>query len=164
MSVFRDFPKKERACGTFGKERYEHCNELATSKEVKDVKPRVLIVDDDAAITQQLFWTLCDEYDVMTANDLASAVRRVTIYEPAVSILDLHLPPVTDSPEVGLRILGYLKDRLPHSKVLVISSAADEEMRVACFANGADEFLDKPFEIDRLLAIVRRIAPERAYA
>ncbi|HVG18232.1 MAG TPA: response regulator [Blastocatellia bacterium] len=128
------------------------------------MKPRVLIVDDDAAITQQLFWTLCDEYDVMTANDLASAVRRVTIYEPAVSILDLHLPPVPDSPEVGLRILGYLKDRLPHSKVLVISSAADEQMRVACFANGADEFLDKPFEIDRLLAVVRRIAPERAYA
>jgi DNA-binding response OmpR family regulator len=123
-----------------------------------------LIVDDDAAITQQLFWTLCDEYDVMTANDLATAVRRATIYEPAVSILDLHLPPVLDSPEVGLRILGYLKDRLPHSKVLVISSAADEEMRVACFANGADEFLDKPFEIDQLLAVVRRIAPDNAYS
>lgn len=128
------------------------------------MKPRILIVDDDAAITQQLFWTLCDEYDVMTANDLATAVRRATIYEPAVSILDLHLPPVLDSPEVGLRILGYLKDRLPHSKVLVISSAADEQMRVACFANGADEFLDKPFEIDQLLAVVRRIAPDNAYS
>ncbi|MDT4896674.1 MAG: two-component system, NtrC family, response regulator [Acidobacteriota bacterium] len=128
------------------------------------MKPRVLIVDDDAAITQQLFWTLCDEYEVMTANDLASAVRRATIYEPAVSILDLHLPPVTSSPEVGLRILGYLKDRLPHSKVLVISSAADEEMRVACFANGADEFLDKPFEIEQLLAVMRRIAPEHVYS
>jgi DNA-binding response OmpR family regulator len=128
------------------------------------MKPRILIVDDDAAITQQLFWTLCDEYDVMMANDLASAVRRATIYEPEVSILDLHLPPVLDSPEVGMRILGYLKDRLPHSKVLVISSAADEKMRVACFANGADEFLDKPFEIDQLLAVVRRIAPERAFS
>ncbi|HUQ32616.1 MAG TPA: response regulator [Pyrinomonadaceae bacterium] len=128
------------------------------------MKPRILIVDDDAAITQQLFWTLCDEYDVMTANDLATAVRRATIYEPAVSILDLHLPPVLDSPEVGLRILGYLKDRLPHSKVLVISSAADEQMRVACFANGADEFLNKPFEIDQLLAVVRRIAPDNAYS
>ena len=127
------------------------------------MKPRVLIVDDDAAITQQLFWTLCEEYDVMTANDLASAVRRATIYEPAVSILDLHLPPAPDSPEVGLRILGYLKDRLPHSKVLVVSSAADGEMREACFANGADEFLDKPFEIENLLAAVRRIAPEHAF-
>jgi DNA-binding response OmpR family regulator len=144
--------------------RYELCNQFATGKEDIKVKPRVLIVDDDAAITQQLFWTLCDEYEVMTANDLASAVRRATIYEPAISILDLHLPPVTGSPEVGLRILGYLKDRLPHSKVLVISSAADEEMRVACFANGADEFLDKPFEIEKLLSVMRRIAPEHVYS
>ncbi len=128
------------------------------------MKPRVLIVDDDSAITQQLFWTLCEEYEVMTAHDLASAIRRATIYEPAVSILDLHLPPVTGSPEVGLRILGYLKDRLPHSKVLVISSAADEEMRVACFANGADEFLDKPFEIEQLLTVIRRMTPEPVYS
>jgi DNA-binding NtrC family response regulator len=124
------------------------------------MKPRVLIVDDDVAVTQQLFWTLCDEYEVMTANDLQSAVRRATIYEPSVSIVDLHLPPVVDSPEVGLRILGYLKDRLPHSKVLIISSSADVGMQEACFANGADEFLDKPFEIEQLLAAMRRISPE----
>ena len=127
------------------------------------MKPRVLIVDDDKAVTQQLFWTLCDEYEVMTANDLQSAVRRATIYEPAVSIVDLHLPPVVDSPEVGLRILGYLKDRLPHSKVLIISSAIDARMQEACFANGADEVLDKPFEIEQLLAAMRRIAPERTF-
>ncbi|MDT4953443.1 MAG: two-component system, NtrC family, response regulator [Acidobacteriota bacterium] len=127
------------------------------------MKPRVLIVDDDAAVTQQLFWTLCDEYEVMTANDLQSAVRRATIYEPSISIVDLHLPPVVDSPEVGLRILGYLKDRLPYSKVMIISSAADVAVQEACFANGADEFLDKPFDIERLLAAMRRIAPERMF-
>jgi DNA-binding NtrC family response regulator len=127
------------------------------------MKPRVLIVDDDAAVTQQLFWTLCDEYEVMTAHDLQTAVRRATIYEPSVSIIDLHLPPVIDSPEVGLRILGYLKDRLPHSKVLIISSTADVLMQEACFANGADEFLDKPFEIEQLLAAMRRITPERSF-
>lgn len=127
------------------------------------MKPRVLIVDDDAAVTQQLFWTLCEEYEVMTANDLQSAVRRATIYEPSISIIDLHLPPVVDSPEVGLRILGYLKDRLPHSKVMIISSAADRAMQEACFANGADEFLGKPFDIEKLLAAMRRIAPERTF-
>jgi DNA-binding response OmpR family regulator len=127
------------------------------------MKPRVLIVDDDTAVTQQLFWTLCDEYEVMTANDLQSAVRRATIYEPSISIIDLHLPPVVDSPEVGLRILGYLKDRLPLSKVMIISSAADRAMQEACFANGADEFLGKPFDIEKLLAAMRRIAPERMF-
>ena len=47
------------------------------------MKPRILIVDDDEAITQQLFWTLSDDYDVVTANDMQTAVRRATIYEPA---------------------------------------------------------------------------------
>jgi DNA-binding response OmpR family regulator len=124
------------------------------------MKPRILIVDDDAAITQQLFWTLCADYEVLMANDLQSALRRATIYEPAVSILDLHLPPVLDSPEVGMRILEYIKERFPQSKVLVISSAATDEMQKACLESGADGFLDKPFEIEQLLATVRRYAPE----
>lgn len=123
------------------------------------MKPRILIVDDDEAITQQLFWTLSDDYDVVTANDMQSAVRRARIYEPAVSILDLHLPPEVDSPEVGLRILEYLKLILPESKVLVITSANGIETRNACYAIGADEFLDKPFDTEKLLTTMRRIAP-----
>lgn len=123
------------------------------------MKPRILIVDDDEAITQQLFWTLSDDYDVVTANDMRSAVRRARINEPAVSILDLHLPPEVESPEVGLRILEYLKLLLPASKVLVITSANGIETRNACYAIGADEFLDKPFDTEKLLATMRRIAP-----
>ena len=125
------------------------------------MKPRVLIVDDDKAITQQLFWTLCDDYEVMTAHDLQSAVRRVTIYEPAISILDLHLPPVPQTPEVGLRILEYIKGRYPQSKVLVLSSAATGETERACHRGGADEVLRKPFDIEGLLATMRRIIGQR---
>ncbi|HKS26772.1 MAG TPA: response regulator [Pyrinomonadaceae bacterium] len=124
------------------------------------MKPRLLIVDDDAAITQQLFWTLCDDYDVMIANDLATAIRRTTIYEPAVSILDLHLPPVLDTPEVGLRILEYIKGRCPNSRILVVSSAADD-VEKTCLDSGADAVLPKPFDVEQLLAALRRYAPER---
>jgi len=125
------------------------------------MKPRILIVDDDDAITQQLFWTLCDDYDVMTAHDLPTAIRRATIYEPAVSIVDLHLPPTVESPEVGLRILKYIKAHVHHAKVLIISSADNIETQKACYAAGADEFLDKPFETEQLRAAMRRIAPRQ---
>ncbi|HSS20742.1 MAG TPA: response regulator [Pyrinomonadaceae bacterium] len=123
------------------------------------MKPRILIVDDDEGITQQLFWTLSDDYEVMTANDLQSAIRRATIYQPDVSILDLHLPPEVESAEVGLRILEYLKTHLPDSKVLVITSAAGMSTRKACSAGGADEFLAKPFDTEQLLTTMRRMAP-----
>lgn len=125
------------------------------------MKPRVLIVDDDKAVAQQLFWTLCEDYEVMTAHDLQSAVRRATIYEPAISILDLHLPPVLDTPEVGLRILEYIKDRYSNSKVLILSSAATGETARACLMSGADEILEKPFETEHLLAAIRRIMATR---
>lgn len=124
------------------------------------MKPRVLIVDDDRAITQQLFWTLCDEYEVVTANDLQSALRRATTYEPEVSILDLHMPPMVDSPEIGIQILEFIKNRFPRAKVLIISSDATAETQRACFDGGADGFLDKPFEVEQLLSTVRRYAPE----
>ena len=122
------------------------------------MKPRVLIVDDDEAITQQLFWTLSEDYDVVTANDMQTAIRRATVYSPSVSILDLNFPP-DDSPVVGLRILEYLKSHIPKSKVLVVTAADGAEVRRTCYAVGADEFLDKPFDVELLLRTMRRLAP-----
>jgi DNA-binding response OmpR family regulator len=126
------------------------------------VKPRILIVDDEEAITRQLFWSLCDDYDVLTANDLPTAVRRATAYEPELSILDLHLPPNADAPDIGLRILEYIKKNVPASKVLVITSANDVEAEKACYAGGADAFLPKPFDTEQLLAAMRRMTPRNA--
>jgi DNA-binding response OmpR family regulator len=125
------------------------------------MKPRILIVDDDDAITQQLFWTLADDYEVMTANDMPTAIRRATIYEPAVSVIDLHLPPTVETPEVGLLILEFIKAHVKNGKVLIVSSADGIETQKACYAAGADEFLDKPFETEALLATLRRLAPRQ---
>ena len=119
------------------------------------MKPKLLIIDDDTAIRQQLFWTLCDEYEVVTASDLGSALRHATNFDPAVSILDLHLPPVLDSPEVGLRILDYIKEHCPASKVYVVSSEEGIETKKACFRQGADGFLSKPLDVEQLLTTVR---------
>lgn len=125
------------------------------------MKPRVLIIDDDQVITQQLFWTLAADYEVMTANDLQSAVRRATIYSPDVSILDLRFPPGQDSLDVGLRILEYIKAHVPQSKVLIITAADGSEVKESCHARGADGFLTKPFDTEQLLSIMRRLAPLR---
>lgn len=125
------------------------------------MKPRILIVDRDEAITQQLFWTLSGDYEVVTANDLRTAVRRATIYEPDVAILDLHFPPNVDFPDVGLRILEYIKAHVPQSRVLVMSSASSIETQKDCFARGVDQFLAKPFDTEELLATLRRLVPSR---
>jgi DNA-binding response OmpR family regulator len=128
-------------------------------RRLLQMKPRVLIVNDDEAITQQLFWTLCEEYDVVTANDLQTAVRRATVYVPDVALLDLQLEHATESPEMALRIIEYIKAHVPESKVLVMTSGTDPDVKHACATRGADEVLDKPFDTEVLLATMRRIAP-----
>jgi len=119
------------------------------------LKPKLLIVDDDTAIRQQLFWTLCDEYDVLMAGDMPSAMRHATNFEPAISLLDLHMPPALDSPVVGLRLLDYLKEQCPTSKVFIVSSEESVETKKACFERGADGFLSKPLDVEQLLTTVR---------
>jgi DNA-binding NtrC family response regulator len=125
------------------------------------MKPRILVVDDDAAITQQLYWTLCDEYDVVTANDIQTAIRRATFYKPDLSILDLQMPPEDDSPAMGMQLLDFIKGNLPGSKVLIMSSNDESEVQNACYAAGADEFFDKPFEVEDMLASICRLTPVR---
>lgn len=123
------------------------------------MKPRILIVDDDSQITQQLYWTLCDEYDVVTANDLQTAIRRATFYKPDISILDLQMPPDKNSPASGLRLLEYIKGHLSHSRVLIMSSNTAPDVRSACFAAGADGFFAKPFELEDMLASICKLTP-----
>ena len=125
-------------------------------KRGSEVKTKVLIVDDDAAVRQQLYWMLCDDYEVVTAHDLQSAMRGATIYEPQIAILDLHLPPAADTTEIGLHILEYLKEHRPAATVVVVSSDAGAEARKACARRGADAFLSKPFDLEALLSTMRR--------
>ena len=123
------------------------------------MKPRIMVVDDDEAITQQLYWTLADEYDVITANDVKTAIRRVTLYKPDISILDLQMPPAENAPTSGLQLLEFIKGHLPNSRVLIMSSNDESEVQRACYEAGADWFFDKPFEIQDMLASICRLSP-----
>ena len=122
------------------------------------MRPRILIVDDDEAITQQLYWTLTDEYDVVTANDMSTAIRRATFYKPDISILDLQMPPDKDT-SAGMRLLEFLKDHLSHSKVLIMSSNSTADVQKSCLDAGADGFFAKPFAIEDMLASICRLMP-----
>ena len=147
--------EKDKLIGVF-----EKTGETAVGPPLRaaGARPKILIVDDDAAITQQLYWTLCDEFEVLTANDLSTALRRATIYEPDILILDLHLPPTPDALDTGLRILDFVKVRRPAPKIFVVSASAGIGVEKACYQHGADAFIGKPIDIERLLAAVRRAA------
>lgn len=126
------------------------------------MKPRILIYDKDQAITRQLFWTLCDNYDVVTANDLQTAVRRAAAHEPVLAVLDLNTPSSPDSDDTGVRILLYVKDHFPRSRILGMTAEAFPETKRKYNKLGVDELLEKPFDTEQLLDFMRRLAPLRS--
>jgi DNA-binding response OmpR family regulator len=71
----------------------------------------------------------------------------------------LELPPEKNSPSIGLRLLEFLKGHLPHSRVLIMTSHNTPDIRTKCAEAGADDFFDKPFEIEELLASICRLTP-----
>lgn len=123
------------------------------------MKPKILVFDSDHAITQQLFWTLCDDYDVVTANDLHTALRRASTYEPTVAVLDLSSSVVAGSADAGLRVLEYVKDHLPKSRVLGMTSEMLPATKKKYLRLGVDEVLDKPFDTVQFLDFLHRLAP-----
>ena len=57
------------------------------------MKTPLLIVDDDQEIRTQMKWALSTDYEVILAEDRASAVEKFKSTAPAVTLLDLGLPP-----------------------------------------------------------------------
>jgi len=112
---------------------------------------RVLVVEDDAGIARLTKMVLQDEgFEVVTATDGAEALLAVEVVEPDVVVLDLQLP-VMD----GRSFFRALRASGRCTPVLIVSAAGSQRARVEL---GAEDALDKPFDIDLLAERVRALA------
>jgi two-component system response regulator MprA len=115
-------------------------------------QPRVLVVDDDAAISASLRRALLYEgYAVTVASDGHSGLQRAQSDAPDLVILDVMLPGI-DGVEVCRRIRA--DDDVP---VLMLTARDATADRVAGLDSGADDYLVKPFAYEELLARVRAL-------
>jgi two-component system NtrC family response regulator len=119
-------------------------------------KSRLLLVEDDEDIRTQMKWALAADYDVVTAGNSAEAVAAFTSQRPAVSLLDLGLPPRPNDPEEGLSLLSELLARDPLAKVIVVSGQGDKRNALRAIGAGAYDFLCKPIDVDELKLLIQR--------
>ena len=120
------------------------------------MKPRVLIVDDDEAIRTQTKWALNRDYDVCLAEDRRGALDVFAATPPAVTLLDLGLPPRPNGSDEGMAILSDILAIDNTAKIIVISGQSEKRNAIEAVGAGAYDFLCKPVEMDELKLVLRR--------
>jgi two-component system nitrogen regulation response regulator NtrX len=114
----------------------------------------ILIVDDERDIRELVAGVLSDEgYECRTAGDSTSALEAIDQRRPSLVLLDVWLH---GSPMDGLEVLDAIKAREPELPVIIFSGHGNIDTAVSAISRGAVDFIEKPFEAERLLHLVGR--------
>lgn len=114
----------------------------------------ILIVDDEQDIRELVAGVLEDEgYGTRAAADSDSALDALSARRPSLVLLDVWLK---GSRLDGLELLDEIKRRDASIPVLLISGHGNIDTAVAAIRRGAIDFIEKPFEAERLLLMVAR--------
>ena len=114
----------------------------------------ILVVDDEADIRELVSGVLEDEgYAVRTAADSTAALEAIEDRRPSLVLLDVWLQ---GSKLDGLQLLEQVKRRDPTLPVIMISGHGNLDTAVAAIREGAVDFIEKPFQADKLLHLIGR--------
>ncbi len=117
------------------------------------LSPRILVADDDQALTRTLSWILKENgYEVVTVTSGEQLIDRLAADPYDLLLLDIMMPGAD-----GLQLLERVKSdhRVRDVPVLMISSMPPEEATVRALGLGAADFISKPFRVRELLARVK---------
>jgi DNA-binding NtrC family response regulator len=127
-------------------------------------RPRLLIVDDDALITDTLSFALGAEFEVLVCESRAHAVEllRQLPEAPELALVDLGLPPTPHVPDQGFQLIADLLAHSPGMRIFVLSGQNDAAHARHARALGAAEFIAKPCDPAVLKKILARALAVRA--
>jgi DNA-binding NtrC family response regulator len=112
----------------------------------------ILIVDDDLASSRTLQLHFRSQgHEVLVAHDAQEGLARADHGAPDVVVLDIRMPGRS-----GLQILPDLKKTRPDTRVIMITAFHDMESTIQAMQFGADDYIQKPIDIDELDAAVAK--------
>ncbi|WNM25392.1 response regulator transcription factor [Demequina capsici] len=121
----------------------------------------VLVLDDHEVVRRGI----CDILDradgitvVAEASSVAQATRRADAVRPQVILSDLRLPDGT-----GLDVIHHVREKLPDTRVVVLTSYDDDDAKAAARSAGADVFLAKTASSAEVLQAVKDAATGREH-
>ncbi|MBQ2435416.1 MAG: response regulator, partial [Bacteroidaceae bacterium] len=118
----------------------------------------VLVVEDNADIAQYIATLLQQRYEVRTAANGYEALLAAEEQHPDLIITDLMMPEM-DGYELCNRV--HNSELLCHIPIVMVSARGEDEDRIRALENGADAYLQKPFNAEDLMVHVERLIAQR---
>jgi two-component system cell cycle response regulator len=113
--------------------------------------PEVVVVEDDPSVAKLVALSLKHEgYSVRWADSLTVARKLIDASDWDILLLDRRLPDGD-----GVNFCYDIREKNPHSYIILLTGDATQESKLAGFDCGADDYVTKPFQIEELLARVR---------
>lgn len=119
---------------------------------------RVVVVDDDEQMLKFLQEELSSMYHVQTFNNGTQALEYVVQEQPDLVVTDVKMPEMD-----GFTLLKRIKSntKTSHVPVILLTSEVEHQARMTGFEQGADAYVDKPFDMDELEARISALIANR---
>lgn len=119
---------------------------------MEEQRRKILIVDDEPSIRNSLRLLLELRFEVTTAEDGEAALGIAERENPDLVLLDVTLPKID-----GMEVMRRLKERSRAMPVVMLTGGSGVRAAVKAIKGGADEFLDKPFDVAELQRVIEAL-------
>lgn len=116
-----------------------------------EVRPNILIIDDDNSLLESYTVLLEDEFEVHTAETGTAGLSLLKQEDIHIVLLDIRLPDID-----GIEVLRHIKALDENVDVIMITAVKNVRVAVEAIKLGAYDYIVKPFEVDEMLSLLRR--------
>ena len=118
---------------------------------------KILIIDDEESLAKILAKYLQQAgYETAVAHSGKEGIEKAGVLLPDSILLDLHLPDMT-----GMDVLSKLNENLSSASIVVITGAGSVDSAVQAMKLGAEDYLEKPIDLEKLKIVVKKIGEKR---
>jgi len=119
------------------------------------MRSKLLIIDDDFILQDQLAWALKQDFELTLCSDRESGLKAAAGERPDLVLLDLHLPPLQALND-GLRNIVDMRRANPDSVVIVMTGDEKTDTPLYAIEAGAYDYFRKPIDLRELRVIINR--------